>query len=258
MTCSGRRSRRWAHGHRERPAPPQLTSPPARTGKPSTQDGLRSGRDHRRALLPDACPSAAQRRAAPRSAPEDPTIGALIFAGSGRTRILRARSSPARCAESETILLTPALVNARCGALTRTTRCAPARWWAVLAQITGDRGPHVSRQWKPLGPIPFAALGDHAVAPIDVVQPEPGNLPGAQPQPGQHQHYRVVPPTGRPRRSQLASSRRSAVTIIFADPAARCGHTATTNAVTSAAVSPARSSPAGPARSARNERTAST
>ena len=38
---------------------------------------------------------------------------------------------------------------------------------------------------------------DSAAAPVDVVQAEAGDLAGAQPQPGQQQHDRVVPPPGR-------------------------------------------------------------
>jgi hypothetical protein len=56
--------------------------------------------------------------------------------------------------------------------------------WSALAQPGGDRGAHVGRQRQLLGPVAFAHDGELAVAPVDVVQSEPGDLTGAQPEPG--------------------------------------------------------------------------
>jgi hypothetical protein len=64
------------------------------------------------------------------------------------------------------------------------------------AQIRRDRRAHVGRQRQPLGAVALAADHKLPAAPVDVVQPQPGDLPGAQAQPGQHQQDRIVSPAG--------------------------------------------------------------
>ena len=55
---------------------------------------------------------------------------------------------------------------------------------AAVAQIPHDRRAHVSRQQEPFSPVALAHDRDLAAAPVDVVQPDTGDLAGAHPQPG--------------------------------------------------------------------------
>jgi len=68
---------------------------------------------------------------------------------------------------------------------------------AAPAQIRRDRGTDVGRQRQPFGSVTLTQDRDLAVAPVDVLQPKTRDFAGAQPQPRQQHHDRVVTPTGR-------------------------------------------------------------
>ena len=64
-------------------------------------------------------------------------------------------------------------------------------------QIGHDSLARVSRQGKLIAAIPLAGDGDLAAPPVDVVQPQPGNLAGPQPHPRQQRQHRQVAAAGR-------------------------------------------------------------
>ena len=129
-----------------------------------------------------------QRRAVPQHLPDLGAAGCRPAASrSRRCAAAGARGSvprPARCAASNTTIVTPPVVNARCGACTRTNTLRPCRGAGpAAAQIRRDRRAHLGRQRQPFGAVALAQHRDLAAAPVDVVQPEAGDLAGAQPQP---------------------------------------------------------------------------
>ena len=67
----------------------------------------------------------------------------------------------------------------------------------AVAQISDDRRADVGGQRQPVAAAALAADRDLAAPPVDVVQAEPGDLPGPQAHPGQHQQDRPVPAPGR-------------------------------------------------------------
>ena len=50
---------------------------------------------------------------------------------------------------------------------------------ALSGQIRHDRAPDIDRQRQPLGSVSLAPQGDFTVAPVDVVEPQGGDLAGA-------------------------------------------------------------------------------
>jgi hypothetical protein len=64
-------------------------------------------------------------------------------------------------------------------------------------QPPGDRLPDLLRQRQPVFPTGLAAHGQLPAMPVNVRQPQRGDLAGAQPEPRQHGQDREVPPTGR-------------------------------------------------------------
>lgn len=161
-------------------------------------------------------------------------------------------------------------------------QAAAAATMTAPLQVVGHGLPHVDRERQQRVAVALARDADLAGAPVDVIDTERGDLPGAQPQPRQHDQDRVV--AAAVRRSQLASSRatwpaasargippprqpgavgaaaasdvavcpctykkrsgaRSAVTTLLTDPTLRRPHSAATKAATSPAVSSPRSTP---------------
>jgi len=59
-------------------------------------------------------------------------------------------------------------------------------------QVVGDGLTHIARQREPLQAKPFAANQHITGSPVEVVQLQPGQLPGAQPKPSQHGQDREV------------------------------------------------------------------
>ena len=53
------------------------------------------------------------------------------------------------------------------------------RGGALSGQIRHDRAPDIDRQRQPLGSVSLAPQGDFTVAPVDVVEPQGGDLAGA-------------------------------------------------------------------------------
>lgn len=66
------------------------------------------------------------------------------------------------------------------------------RGGSPTAQVAGDSLTHVRGQRESLGPVALAPHKNLTGTPVDVVQPQDGDLTGAQPEPGQQQQHRVV------------------------------------------------------------------
>ena len=68
---------------------------------------------------------------------------------------------------------------------------------APVLQVGDDPLPDIDRQRQPINPVAFAAHGDLAAAPVDVVQAQRGDLTDPQAQAQQHRQDRQIPAAGR-------------------------------------------------------------
>jgi len=108
----------------------------------------------------------------------------------------------------------------------------------VTAEIGHQRLADIDRQRQYVLPAALAANEQLAVTPVNVIEPEPGDLACAQPEPRQHQQDRSA-----------HTRSRAPVTL-------RLGHSRARNKLTSAAHNRPRPSPPRPSRPARNSRAA--
>lgn len=113
---------------------------------------------------------------------------------SRRARMNAAALSPANSARPTTWWTAPLAVTPVARRIdTQEDVPVPATRRTLACHIRGQRLYDVGREWHLLMPVTFTPHKNHSVAPVDVVQSQPCDLPRTQPHsPQQHQH-RLVP-----------------------------------------------------------------
>ena len=95
------------------------------------------------------------------------------------------------------VAMAPELVKPVLGAAWRRNRRRHGRRGTPALKIADDCFSNVGRQGH-LSPVPaFAAEGDAAVLPVDVIEGQPHDLIGTEAQPGEQQQDGVIPHAGR-------------------------------------------------------------
>ena len=64
---------------------------------------------------------------------------------------------------------------------------------APAGEVVDDRLPGIARQRQGVVAVALTPDRDLTAPPVEIVQAERGDIPGAQPQPDQQRHHRVVP-----------------------------------------------------------------
>jgi hypothetical protein len=67
----------------------------------------------------------------------------------------------------------------------------------AIGQVSGERFTRIGGQRQPFSTAALAAHGDLPGPPADVIQAQRGDLPGAQPEPGQQRQHREITAPGR-------------------------------------------------------------